>query len=682
MGGGVLLYMTPASEPPPALASLALFAVAACLALAARAALASRHALATLAILAAALPAGYLAAWWHTATVVTVSLPRAATLEVEGRVAAIEGRAKGHRLTLDHIQVPGRDSQAVPQKIRIGVARGAEALAIGDRIHVRARLEAPEPPALPGDYDWARDAWYQGLGAVGWSLGAPTLLQGASPGSGRDLLVEDARTALAKRIAAATPGAPGAVAAALVTGQRGGLDRQIWSDMQRSGLAHLISISGLHFTLVAGVVFFLGRWALGLSPSLCLRLPAQKGAAVLAILACAFYLVISGASVPAQRSFVMVVIGFGAVLVDRDPLSLRLLALAAIVVLLVAPQSLLGPSFQLSFAAMVGLIALFETLGQRRDRRPAAPHVLWRRALLYLGGIVTTTLMATLATGPFGAWHFGTIATWGVFANMLAIPLTSFLVMPAAVVGTGLLPLGLDQPAYWVMGMGVGLVLDVASFIAGLPFASFALPGMNAACIALIVMGGLWLAIWQKPWRLLGAPLVALGLMAALFGQPPRLLVAPDAGVVAALADDGRLLRTGGALDGRVADAWRKRAGAAGRPDKWPASGQAEGPGCDDAACVVRQAGRTVAILTGPGDIGDDCRAADLVIDLVAERRCPLPTISLGRRSLRAARGLEIGFVPGGVELRSVASARGQRPWTGNAPQRLVQPGKDHAASD
>lgn len=681
-GGGVLLYMMPAAEPPGLFASIALFATALALALSVRALLAGRAALATLAVLAASLPAGYLTIAARTALVDTISLTRPATLQVEGRIVAVEGRAKGHRLTLDRIRVPGRTLDAVPQKIRIGVAKGADHLAPGDLIRVRARMEAPQPPALPGDYDWARDAWFQGLGAVGWSLGEPTLLRAGTGGSEISLLVEEARTALSARIAAATPGVAGAVAAALVTGQRGAVDNRVWQDMQRSGLAHLISISGLHFTLVAGVVFFVGRWGLGLLPQFCLRLPAQKGAAIGAILACAFYLVISGASVPAQRSFVTAVIAFSAILVDRDPISLRLLAIAATAVLLVAPESLLGPSFQLSFAAMVGLVALFEALAERRDRTPARERSLLRRALAYPAGILVTTLVATIATAPFGAWHFGTVATWGMVANMLAVPLTSFLVMPAAVLGVALLPFGLDQPAFALMGLGVALVLDIAATVARWPFASFAIPGMTGSCIALISAGGLWLAIWRQPWRWAGLPVIAVGLLLALLGQPPRLFVAPDAGVVAALTDDGQLLRTPGSLDGRVAEAWRTRAGTQGRPGKWAAARSSSRPACDPSGCAIRQGGRTVSVLTAPGDHGDDCRHADLVLDLVAERRCPLPVRSLGRRELRAAGGLEIRPTPDGFALSSVADARGDRPWTRMTRPPFRAPDKNDDASD
>ena len=663
MGLGVLLYMVPPDDPPSGWTGIALLVLAAATIAALRALYARQTAVATLTCLLAALPAGYLVAVWRTAQVDTISLARPLTLEVEGRVVAIEGRARGHRLTLDQVAVLDRQLATVPQRIRIGVAKGAELLAAGDRIRVRARLEAPQPPALPGSYDWARDAWFQGLGAVGWSLGAPTLIAAGAGESGPALFVERIRTALSHRIASTTPGAAGAVAAALVTGQRGAVDNRVWEDMQRSGLAHLISISGLHFTLVASVVFFLARWCLSLCPPLCLRLPAQKGAALAAILGCALYLVISGASVPAQRSFVTATIVFTAVLVDRDPISLRLLAVAAAAVLLVAPHSLLGPSFQLTFAAMVGLIALFEALSARRAQTPAAPGGPTRRMLAYLGGIVLTTVIATIATAPFGAWHFGVVATWGVAANMLAVPITSFVVMPAAVLGTALLPLGLDQPAFMVMGAGVALVLWIAAEIAAWPHASFAIPGMTGGCIALIVLGGLWLAIWQRPWRLLGLPPVLLGLGMAVLGQPPRLFVAPDAQVVAVLAEDGRLLRTPGKLDGRVAEAWRTRTGASGRLARWPDAAPGR-PGCDPFGCTLELAGHRVAVLTGPGDAGDDCRHADLVLDLVAERRCPLPTRSIGRSALRAARGLEARLEPEGILLATLSAARGDRPWS------------------
>jgi competence protein ComEC len=670
MGGGVLLYLSPATEPAPFLATLALATVLAGLGCAVLALLADRAALATLCILLAALPAGYLVAAWRTAAVTTVSLSRPASLDIEGRVVMVEGRERGHRLTLDSIAVRDRELDQVPGRVRIGVAKGADQIQPGDRILVRARLEAPQPPSLLGEYDWARDAWFQGLGAVGWSLGTPTLLQAGDGEAGLALQVESLRTALTARIAAATPGPGGAVAAALVTGHRGAVDDQIWQDMQQSGLAHLISISGLHFTLVAGVVFFLARWGLGLLPAVCLRLPAQKGAALAAILACAFYLVISGASVPAQRSFVMATVVFTAILVDRDPISLRLLALAAIAVLAVAPQSLLGPSFQLTFAAMVALIALFEALARRRAALPSSPKGPVRQVADYLAGIASTTVVATIATAPFGAWHFGTVASWGVVANMLAIPLTSFVVMPAAVLGIVLLPLGLDQLAFTVMGRGVEVVLATAAMVASWPHANVAIPGMSAPCVALVVAGGLWLAIWQGRWRLAGAPVALAGLLLALVGEPPRMFVAPDAMVAGGWTDDGRLVRTSGSLDGRVGDAWRTRTGATGRLAKWQAAAPGSNSPCDGIGCTASLAGHLVAVLTGPGDAGDDCRHASLVIDLVAERRCPPPVLFLGRRQLRAAQGLEIDLSGPAPVVSTVAESRGDRPWTQRSPIR------------
>ena len=663
---GILAYFLPVEEPAAVLAPIAAVAALTATLAASAAVITERTALATILLLLGALPAGYAVSAWRTGAITTVTLARPGTYEVTGRVTMVEGRTRGHRLTLDRIALPDGARSAAPSTVRVGVARGGDDIVPGDVIRVKARLDAPAPPALPGIYDWSRDAWFQGLGAVGWTLAPPVVLAKATERDWSTAL-EGVRTSLTERIAMATPGPGGAVAAALVTGPRAAVDSHVWKDMQVSGLAHLISISGVHFTLVAGAVFLVARWGLALVPGLALRIPAQKAAAAAAILACAFYLVLSGSSVPAQRSFVSCAIAFGALIADRDPISLRLVAVAALAVLVVAPESLLGPSFQLSFAAVVALVAVFEAIARRRRARTVTdtPGPVGR-ALAYLGAVSLTSLVATLATAPFSAWHFGNVATYGIVSNLLAVPLTSFLVMPMAVLGVLLVPLGLDQPAFMAMGWGVERVLDVAAITASWPHATLPLPAIPALSIPLTVAGGLWLAIWQRPWRLLGAPVIAVGLVTALLGEAPRLMVAPDARVVAVLTDDGHLVRSPGPLDGRVTEAWLEKTGTAARIAPWAAA--APDGACDAQGCAVRLGARRIAVLTGPGDVGDDCRHAELVLDLVAERRCPAPVRSIGRARLRAMGGAMAVLDQDEWRFVSVNEERGRRPWTGAAP--------------
>jgi competence protein ComEC len=264
-------------------------------------------------------------------------LARAGIYAIEARVVDLAPPPRGERVLLDQVTLRGIAPEATPATVRVNLRRAPPGLAPGDRISVRARLQRPMGPTLPGAFDFARQAWFERLGAVGYSLGAAERLPGER--GGFRLAVAELRARIAQRITEENPGPAGAMAAALVAGVRAGIDQRTWRAMQVSGLAHILSVSGLHMVMVAGSVFAICRWLLALIPPLALRYPVKKPAAALALLATAFYLLLSGSSVPAQRSFLMTAVALLAVMVDRNPFSLRLLAWAAVVV---RPSSIIG----------------------------------------------------------------------------------------------------------------------------------------------------------------------------------------------------------------------------------------------------------------------------------------------------------------------------------------------------
>ena len=384
-------------------------------------------------------------------------LGRPGLYRIEGRVLELSPLPNGDRIVLGDLSLANVAPEATPARIRVNLRRAPEGLAPGDRVRVLARLQPPLPPALPGAFDFARQAWFEQLGAIGFAVGTAERLEGGAGNLG--LGIAAMRASIAARIASVSPGSAGAMAAALIAGVQEGLDQKTWRDLRISGLAHLVSVSGLHMVLVAGGVLAACRWLLALCPPLALRFPVRKIAAAVAIVAAAFYLVLSGASVPTQRSFMMTAVALLAIIADRNPFSLRLLAWSALVVLLLRPESVLGASFQLSFAAVLALMVVYEGWrGIERADKGGPPGLLapiWH----YLLGVCVTTLVASAATTPLAAFHFQTIPTYGVLANLLAVPLTSFLVMPAGMLGLLLMPFGLDGPAFQVMAWGVKAVL-------------------------------------------------------------------------------------------------------------------------------------------------------------------------------------------------------------------------------
>jgi competence protein ComEC len=447
-----------------------------------------------------------------------------------------------------------------------------------------------------------------------------------------------------------------------LTGLRGALPDHIWDQWAIAGIAHLLSISGLHLALVAGTLFFAVRIALALAPPLALRLPTKKLAALIALLGAFGYLLISGAPVPTQRAFAMTALALVAIMADRNPFSMRLVACAAILVLLLQPESLLGASFQMSFAAVVALIAVYET---GVARRPAAAGGLDWRLLMYVAGIALTTLVASAATTPFSIFHFSRFPTYGIVTNLIAVPLTGVWIMPWGMLGLLLIPLGLDGPCFILMGHGIEVIIAAAAFVADLPGAALAVPRPPLAALVATALGGLWLCLWRTPWRRLGLIGIVLGLCLMPLGQPPDVLIDARGEIAAVRLDDGRLAISPWQRDRWITDNWLQSAGQD-RAADWPATGQ-DGAGdlaCDAMGCVVTRAGHTVALARRPEAIEEDCRAADLVVSYPRVEWCPGATPLIGPRALRHAGGLALWLKPAGIERLTVREARGERPWT------------------
>lgn len=661
LGVGILAGFALERPPEPALAVAAAGVAVVCCALAAW--LRTVRQLAAAALLGVALAAAGLAiVGIRTSMVDTRFLWRAGTYRIEGRITELAPTERGARLLLASVTTERPVPGGMPQQVRVTV-RSAEGLAVGDRTRLLARLQPPSPPLVPGGFDFARTAWFQGVGAVGFALGRAERLAPDEAGSDLSAWAPALRETIAARIVARRSDAAGQMSAALMTGLQAGISRDVWQDMQRSGLAHLISISGLHMTLVAGVGFVVLRYGLALLPWLALRVPIKKIAAVGGMACASFYLLISGASVPTQRSWIMVMIGFVAILADRNPVSLRVIATAALAVLILRPESLLGPSFQLSFAAVLALIAAYEagaarlSMARGTGRRLPVP-------LTYVLGVVVTTLIASTATAPLTAWHFQSFATWSVLANMIAVPLTSFVAMPSGLLAIALMPVGLEAPALAVMTWSVQLVLDVAAWVARLPGAAVAVPQLGTGVLLLFTGGGLWLCLWRRPWRFLGLAPMAAALVLAVLTRPIDVLVEPTFAMVAARGHDGGLRLLVRDRDGFMIDGWERVMGVdVTTPFPNPWAGPADGIACDAAGCIVERAGRKLALATAIEAVIEDCALVDLVVAAVGPERCDGRARLIGPRALRASDGLAIRLHGDGVIVETVAERRGRWPW-------------------
>ena len=629
-----------------------------------------------LGLLVLALTVGFFAAQARSVLVAAPILEkRLGPVWISGEIDALEPRAKGARLTLRELQIARLDTAATPLRVRVVAYAGTDDLRPGEHVRLRAVLRPPPGPSAPGAFDFARRAYFERLGAVGFAYGA---VRAMPPPAGSDRsdtasFLEAWSTAwaglradLARRILNALPGRAGAVATALMTGERGAIAEADLAAMRDSGLAHLLAISGLHVGLVAGLLFLGLRLVMAAIPRLALDYPIKKWAAVGAVGGAFAYLMLTGATIPTQRAFLMMSLVFLAVMLDRSAISMRLVAWAAFVVLILAPESLLSASFQMSFAAVIALVAAYETLRERHNLRGAMPGAL-RRAGLYLAGVALTSLIAGLATAPFALYHFNRIAWFGLAANLLAVPLTGLWVMPWALIAFCLMPLGLEGFALTPMSWGIEGMLSVAHRVAAWPGATSVIPAMPTLGLVLVALGGVWLCLWRRAWRLAGVPVVLAGLFSVSLHVPPDILVSGDGGLMGLRGPDGELVLSSAARQRFSADTWRRRLGET-ETGIWPKAGDGMGDWlrCDPLGCIYRSQGHVVALVRDSRALIDDCAVASLVVARVPVRRwqCPGVRRTLDRFDLWRGGAHVLWLDEGGVRIETVAQYRGQRPWT------------------
>jgi competence protein ComEC len=596
---------------------------------------------------------------------------------VSGFVEAHELREKGRaRLMLRALSVDGLKPEATPYRVRISMpAKYAAEVKIGEAIALRATLQPPPEPIEPGGFDFARAAWFDRLGATGYATSKVSLLDGA-PAPPWDLAswshVDALRAAINARIRAALPGETGAIAVALITGERGGISEDVTESMRDSGLTHILSISGLHMAIMAGTVFWLARALFALVPGLALRYPIKKWAAALALAAATFYLALSGAAVPTVRSWIMMSIVLIAVMLDRPALTMRNVALAALAILLVAPESLFDASFQMSFAAVVALVALYEWLSglSRMRLRDASP--LWgtfHRGTSLLAGAAATTLVAGTAIAPFALYHFHRMTHYGLVANLLAAPLVSVLIMPMALLSLAAMPFGLEFWPLQVMGAGIDLMVATGEWVASWPGAVSILPQISGLALVLIVLGGLWLCLWQTRARML--VIAAFGIALAPQTERPDVLIERGGDTAALRSDAGSLVFPPATAASYSAEKWLLADGD-----------ERDVPNATDDTvfrCGVVK-GKTVALIRHPGALEEDCRLADIVIaPFTIGKKCRAARVIVDRRMLKA-QGAHALFIEGlSIRTETVAAARGQRPWV---PNRAIVPAMRRTSPD
>ncbi len=454
---------------------------------------------------------------------------------IEGRVVVMDRSASDAlRVTLDRVRIEDVPVDRRPQRVRLSLHGGVGPLVPGQRIMTTGHLSPPQGPVEPGGFDFRRHAWFQRLGAVGYTR-VPVMTVAPPNGATEGVRVTAWRMAISERVRAILPGEIGGFAAAVTTGDRSGMGQGTLKSLRASNLAHLLAISGLHMGLLTGFVFLVCRLGLSAIPTVALRLPVRKLAAVCALAAAVIYLLLSGGNVATERAFVMASVMLGAILIDRRAISLRAVAVAALIVLTLRPESLLSPGFQMSFAATTALVAVF---GALRDFHPL-PGPKWLKPVV---GLLMSSAIAGLATAPIGAAHFNTMSHYGLLANMLSVPVMGTIVVPAAFVAALLAPFGLEAFPLHVMGLGLQWILIVSDKVSGLDGAQGFVTSPPHYVLPMFALGALWLALWRG--RAKWAGLIPLAAAFLLWGQGhrPEILIADSGGLVGIMTQNGRAL--------------------------------------------------------------------------------------------------------------------------------------------
>jgi competence protein ComEC len=673
-GAGIALYFTAETEPSLVAALIAAL-FCAVLAFLAR----TRPVAFPLLLGVAALAAGFATATWRTAHIAHPVLHHLAFgVSVSGFIAIREERERTDRIVVavTHID-SARKLDEAPERIRVSVRKGV-APAVGSFVEFKARLSPPLAPLRPGGYDFARDLFFQRIGASGFVTGTIKLAEPpAAPGVWLRFAtaISGLRGVIDQRIRTVLHGDESAIASALLTGTRDALTANVFDAMYVSSLGHVLSISGYHMAVVVGIVFFAVRALLALVPIFATRYAIKKWAALAALAAAAFYLILSGAEVATQRSFCMIAIVLIGVMVDRPAVTLRTLALAAIAVLVLAPESVVHPSFQMSFAATLALVSGYaqgiKWMQAGADTPRATRIALWGG--YWFAGAVLTSVVAGLATTPYAAYTFHRTSPYGVVANLLAMPVVSAVVMPAGLLALVAMPFGFDGPLWRLMGWGIDWMITVALWVANLPGAVGRLWAFGIGPLLLCTAGILLICLLRSPLRWAGAALIALAVAAIAMTPLPDVLVAAGGDVVAVRTAAGRLSVVKTGSDSFSIHEWLA-ADADARSPKDKTLG--EGIACDEAGCIGRLAdGSPVALVKTIEAFEEDCRRAVLI---VSPREAPPDCAArvIDRKVWQRSGAVALRRIGDRFEMIAARPEGYNRPWARALPQTEDSPAR------
>ncbi len=534
----------------------------------------------------------------------------------------------------------------------------------GAVIALRARLMPPAGAALPGAYNFARRAWFDGISATGSALEKPVIICG----SRQTDILGDAQSRLSRHIQSQIAGSEGAIAATLATGDRGGIADADAEAMRRAGLAHLLSISGLHVSAIVGAIYLLVVKLLALSPYLALRYRLPVIASIAAALGGLTYTLLTGAQVPTIRACIAAILVLTALAMGRDPISMRLVAAGAAFVLIFWPEALVGPSFQLSFAAVITIIALHQLPWVKRTFERRQEPIL-RRFMRFVAMLFLTGLAIEIALMPIALYHFHKAGIYGALANIIAIPLTTFVIMPLEALALSLDMIGLGGPVWMICGKALSFLLGLAHFVEAQPGSVTRLPSMSVFTFAIFVFGGLWLALIDGKARLIALIPLGLAALSLTFMRSPDILVHSTGAHLAVTGENGELVLLRDRAGDYTVSTLMENAGIEGQVTAMKDWKNAQ---CSPDFCTVTLSrnGRIWSILASRSSynvpeqaLAAACKRADIVVsDRWLPRSCTPKWLKADRKMLSQTGGLSI-WLNDPPQLESVAEHEGDHGW-------------------
>ncbi len=582
---------------------------------------------------------------------------------VTGVLEEVKETEYGKKLFLKIRSIEGLSKEHLPRKIQLVMKLKTDTpLMAGDFVELKAKLLPVTGPVIPGGLDFRRKAFFNQIGATGYVLHMKEVIPRQE--NTFQTYISRIRHHLTQNIHKVLKGQEAAIATCLIAGESPGISQETRRVFADTGTSHILVIAGLHLGLIGGFFFLLSRLILGMFPPFLLCFSLKKCSGFLALLGSFIYLHISGAAIPTQRAFITFSIVMGAVMLDRNPLSMRLVSIAAMIILILTPEALTTASFQLSFAAVVGLIASYERSFFQFKRFQFSP--LLKKIVTYGVGIFKSSLVSSLATLPFTVFHFHKFTLQSVTGNGLAIPLVGAWIMPMGLLST-LCSFSETLQAFFLKRMGEGIVVmeKVIVWCSELPGSAIYMPQISLLSLSLVSLGGLWLCLWRHKLRWMGIPVMVAGVALVFTTEVPRVFVSGDARTVG-IAEEEYFFISSNRTDTFLANVWSGFAGI--KPEHirpWRKASQVQ---CVDSSCLFKTKDLTVGHLKDLEHLDDFCESSNILISQQPlwelRRSCKGPQIIIDRFDVWKYGAQVVFYKNCKLFLDRAAHSAGERPWT------------------